>query len=324
MNSDEISPCKSYAHQSEEPCNAFGVMKMGFLDIESRTFQTFEKDLDLPAFAISPDSLFGTVKTDVDLIVPPVACPEMGPYNIDHVSLEMVLAAGTGIFPDLQMAYKMDDPYLAFGISLCLLEILPDPEIVPESDAVESADPFLADKLPVCHKTADTVFAEQAYEPFHKFLSFSPFGIAPLWYEPEENREGYIAVNDTGHKDVDIEAAELPVGAVHAQHYVLFDREKTENNSCDKIQVKGISRQESLYPAHIGAPADFCGHEYRQFMKAHGLGHDKGMKKKGHELYSCRVDTISVMFFQDRKDLVNFVPVHGGSKSHRKSGQTFL
>ena len=35
-----------------------------------------------------------------------------------------------------------------------------------------------------------------------------------------------------------IEPAELPVGAVHAQHHVLFDRKKTEDHSCDKIKIK--------------------------------------------------------------------------------------
>ena len=325
MNSDEISPGKSYAHQSKKPFNALGVIQMGFLDIESRAFQAFEERLDLPAFAISLDSLFGVVKTDEDLIVGhSVACPEMGAYNVDHVTLEIIPAAGTGILTDLEMTYKMNDLYLTFGIAFGYLEILTDPEIVPESDAVKPAYPFLADKLPVSHKTVNTVLAEEPDESLHEFLSFSPFGIASLWHEPEEDREGYIAVSDTEHKDIYIEPAELPVGAVHAQHQVLFDGKKAENHSCDKIKVKDISRKESLYPSHIGIPADFCGHEASQFMEAHCLGYDKCMKQKRHKLYSGKVDTISEMFFQDRKDLVNFVPVLGGSKYHRKSGQTFL
>lgn len=241
----------------------------------------------------------------------------MGACNIDHVALEIIPAGGTGIFTDLEMTYKMDDLYLTFGIAFGNFEILPHPEIVPEFDAVKPACPFLADKLPVSHKTVDTVLAEEPDESLHEFLPFSPFGITSLWHKPEEDREGYIAASDAEHKDVYIEPAEFPVGAVHAQHYVLFDRKKTENHSCDKIKVKDISRKESLYPSHIGTPADFCGHETSQFMKAHCLGQDKGMKHKRHKLYSCKVDTISEMFFQDRKDLVNFVPVLGGSKYHR-------
>ena len=325
MNSDEISPGKSYAHQSKKPFNALGVIQMGFLDIESRAFETFEQGLDLPSFLVCLDTFLRPIEADKDLIVGhPVGCPEMGAYNIDHGTLEIIPAAGTGIFTDLEMAYKMDDLYLAFGIAFGNLEILPDPEIVPESDAVKPSDPFLADKLPVSHKTVNTVLAEEPDESLHEFLSFSPFGIASLWHEPEEDREGCIAVSDTEHKDIYIEPAELPVGAVHAQHQVLFDGKKAENHSCYKIKVKDISRKESLYPSHIGIPADFCGHEASKFMKAHCLGYDKGMKQKRHKLYAGKVDIISEMFFQDRKDLVNFVPVLGGSKYHRKSGQTFL
>ena len=60
------------------------------------------------------------------------------------------------------------------------LEILPYLEIVPEFDAIKPTYPFLADKLPVSHKTVYTVLAEEPDESLLEFLSFSSFGITPL------------------------------------------------------------------------------------------------------------------------------------------------
>lgn len=102
-------------------------MPMGFLNIESRAFQTLEKDLDLPAFAINLNSFFGTLKRDKDLIVlfsifarkcrrhyrPYFPLDYTGSWNIHiHRSPED----------------KQDEgPLSPFGITLYYLEILPDP-----------------------------------------------------------------------------------------------------------------------------------------------------------------------------------------------------
>ena len=96
-------------------------MQMCFLDIKSGAFQTFEQSLDLPAFLIGFDSHFRPVKTYKDLLVgQTVGCSEMCPYNLGDVTLEIILAAGTGIFTDLEMPYKINDFYLTFGISFWL------------------------------------------------------------------------------------------------------------------------------------------------------------------------------------------------------------
>lgn len=97
-------------------------------------------------------------------------------------------------------------------------EVLSDADVVADAVSVEPADPAVPDELAVGHEAVDGGLPEERDVTFHQVDPLLGVGVAFLWEEPEQQREGDTVVGDGQHKGVDVEASELPVGAVHREH----------------------------------------------------------------------------------------------------------
>lgn len=206
---------------------------------------------------------------------------------------------------------KMPGPDFLPGCGIDHPEVLSDADVIPYSLGVEPFNPFLADKLPVCHQTINATVSEKFDEPLHQGFPFLPVGIATFVQKFEQQRKCDTLIANAEHEDVYVGFPELPVGPVHSENHVLADRKKAENHFGYQVEVEGILGKESLEPAHVGVAFHGCGHRSRKFVKADGLDHTEGMDDKCHQLYAGEIHCFSKMLLHNREDLVNFDRVLG-------------
>lgn len=202
--------------------------------------------------------------------------------------------------------------------------ILPDTDIVSNPVVVKPANPLLADKLAVGHKTVDAVMSKKSDESLHDSLAFLPIGIASFVQKAEQQWKGNAFVGDTKGEYIDVELSELPVGTVHTQNQTVLNRKQRKDHPCYQVRVQGIVGDESLNAAQIGIMLNRRRHCRSQFVKAHSLHHTKYMEHISHKLNAGQIHRFSKILLHNREDLVNFDQVLGISSLHRKSGKLFF
>ena len=325
MFTNEIRPYQSNAYQCEQTRDALSVAQMGVLDVESGGFQCAEGCFDFPTSPVGGNSVFGSVEADEDLklrhafgIFDPAASKiDVLPLVKKEFIVEFLLSRLEGVEqPPCPYSFtggRLDDP-----------EVLSYTDIITDSVFVEPSNPLLADELAVSHKTIDTITAEKPYEALHDGLAFFPAGVAPLVQKTEHQRECNSFIGDTEHEDIDVEIAELPVGAVHAQNNSLLDGEQREYHARHQIKAEGIMGDEALYASQVGIPLHSSRHRRGKLVQTHGLHHAQGVKYKSHEPYTGQIHRISKMLLHNWEDLVNFDQVLGISNLHRKSCELFF
>lgn len=127
-------------------------------------------------------------------------------------------------------------------------------------------------------------------------------------------------IGDAKGEYVDVELAELPVGAVHTQNQTVLNKKQREDHLCYQVEVQGMVGDESLNAAQIGVTLNRRRHRRGQFVKAHSLHHTKRMEHISHKLNASQIHRFSKILLHNREDLVNFDQVLGVSSLHRKRG----
>ena len=133
------------------------------------------------------------------------------------------------LLTDLQVIEQLPGTDSFTGGRLDNPEVLTYSNVIPYATAVEPSCPFLSDELAVCYKAVDAFHSEKTDKTFHNLLAFLPVGVATFRKKAEYQREGNPFIGDAQHKNIDIELAELPIGAIHAEHKTGLDGKQREN-----------------------------------------------------------------------------------------------
>ena len=178
-------------------------------------------------------------------------------------------------------------------------EVLADAYMVAYAVVVEPPYPVPADELAVGHEAVDGGLAEEPDVPLHQLYPLLCVGVALLREKPEQQRECDALVGDGQDEGVDVEGAELPVGAVHREHIRPLVGQKPEDEPGDQREVEVIARHESLYAAHArrggGLPAEGRGEPH----EVDGAQRDERDYHLRHELEARQIDCFSEMGVQD-------------------------
>lgn len=96
-------------------------------------------------------------------------------------------------------------------------EVLAYPDVIVNTSCVQTALPFAAYELTVCHQMVDGVLPGKTDEPVYEFNPLLGIGVTPLVHHLEHDRERHTVVDDAQSEDVDVCVAELPVSPVQCK-----------------------------------------------------------------------------------------------------------
>ena len=218
-DADTIGPEEGDGEDGEQPFNPVDVGEVGVLDVESAGLHGFEAGFDLPAGLVGLDGLLGSVERQEDLefrLAVAVLHPCGGEVAV--LAVDEVDAVKMSGLSDLEVKERPESLEVAAVARLAHPEVLADAYVVAYAVVVEPCYPSLADELPVGDEAVDGGLAEELDVTLHQLYPLLGVGVASLREEPEQQREGDTPVGDGQHEGVDVERAELPVGAVHGQH----------------------------------------------------------------------------------------------------------
>ena len=324
MFANEICPYKSHAEHREKSCDALHITHMGVLDVKAGRFHGSESRFYLPSLFVCQNRVFGPVEAYENLQfrnsigVFDSAAGKI--YILPFVKKELMEEF---LLTDLQVIEQLPGTDSFTGGWLDNPEVLTYSDVIPYATAVEPSCPFLSDELAVCHKAVDAFCSEKTDKTFHNLLAFFLVGVATFRKKAEYQREGNPFIGDAQHKNVDIELAELPIGAIHAEHKTGLDGKQRENNTGYDVKVKNIPGKESLEPSEVGVLVDSRRHRISQFVKADSLHHTECMEQQRHKFYACQIHVLSKMVLHNREDLVNFDRVLGISSFHGEKSPNF-
>ena len=189
---------------------------MCVLDVEATGLQGFETRLNLPAGFIGLDGFLGSVERKeylqfgLAVAVLHSCSREVAVLAVDEI--DAVKALGLADSEVLESPKCLE---VAAVARLVDPEVLPDAHVVADAVVVEPANPKASDELAVGHEAVDGGLPEEGDITFHQVDPLSGVGVPFLGKEPKQQREGDTLVGDGQHEGVDVEASELPVGAVH-------------------------------------------------------------------------------------------------------------
>lgn len=218
MFTNEIRPYNGNVDHRKQTCDALSVAQVGVLDVEARRFHGSERRFNLPTFFVGRGSILRSVETNQDLKLGyPAGVLDSTSGEIDILPLvqkELVVEFLLSDFEGIKEP-PCSDSFSCGG--LYNPNVLPDTDVVSNPIVVEPANPLLADKLAVGHKTIDAVMSKKSDESLHYSLAFLPIGIASLVQKTKQQWKGNALVGDAEGEYIDVELSELPVGAVHTQ-----------------------------------------------------------------------------------------------------------
>jgi hypothetical protein len=273
---------------------------MGILDVEAGRFHGSEDRFYLPSLFVCQNRLLGPIEAYENLqFRNSIGVFDAAAGKIDILTFVKKELMEEFLLTDLQIIEQPPGSDSLTGGWLDNPEALTYSDVIPYATAVEPSCPFLSDELAVCHKAVDA-FRSEKYQ-----------------------REGNPFIGDAQHENVDIELAEPPVGAIHAEHKTSLDRKQRENHTGHDVKVKYILGKESLEPSEVGILIDSRRHRISQFVEADSLHHTEYMEQQRHKFYACKIHVLSKMVLHNREDLVNFDQVLGISSFHVKKRSTF-
>lgn len=117
-------------------------------------------------------------------------------------------------------------------------EVLPDADMVADAAVVEPLHPVLAHELAIRQKAVDALHAEEPDIALHQPYPLLRVGGALLGQHTEQQRVGHPVVHHGQHEDVDVGAAELPVGPVYGQTERALHGQQAEDDTGDEVPVK--------------------------------------------------------------------------------------
>lgn len=218
-DADAIGPEEGDGEDGEQPLYPLDVGEVSVLDVEAAGLQRLEARLNLPTHFVGVDCFLGLVERKEYLefgLAFAVLHPcggEVAVLFVDKVDALKVFRLS-----DLEVMERPEGLEVAAVARLVHPEVLADAYVVAYAVVVEPSYPSLADELPVGDKAVDGGLAEELDVPLHQFYPLLGVGVAFLWEEPEQQREGDTPVGDGQDEGIDVERAELTVGAVHGQH----------------------------------------------------------------------------------------------------------
>ena len=218
-NTDAIGPEEGDGEDGEQPFYPLDVGEVGVLDVEAAGLQGFEARFDLPAHFIDVDGFLRLVEGE-DYLEFGLAVAVLHPCGgeVAVLAVDEVDAVKMSRLSDLEVKERPESLEVAAVARLVHPEVLADAYVVAYAVVVEPSYPSLADELPVGDEAVDGGLAEELDVPLHQFYPLLGVGVAFLWEEPEQQRESDTPVGDGQDEGIDVERAELPVGAVHGQH----------------------------------------------------------------------------------------------------------
>ena len=324
MVTNKIRPYKSNADHRRKSGDTVDITHVGILNVETGGFHRPETRLDLPTFFIRRNSEFGLVEANEDLqLRNTVGVLDAASGQIDILSLDKKQHGIKLLLSDLEVVEQ--PPGTTWGGLLGILnpEVLSDTDVVADSHIVEEPNPFLADELTVGDKGVDAIMTEEPYETKHDVSSLLPVRVAPFVKKLKNQGERDTFICNPEHKDVDVDFAELPVGAIHRQHQTGLFGKQGKYDFGNDIKVKGELGKEPLDTPQIGISVPTVGHGRSELVKADSLHHTERVKHKGHQLYSCQIHCFSKMLLHNWEDLVNFDQVLGSSNFHGEKRSNF-
>lgn len=189
----------------------------------------------------------------------------------------------------------------------------------------EMLDPFLSDKLAVGDEGIDTISTGQTYKSVDQPSPLSSVGIAAFIGHGEERWKCDTLVCRTEHKDIDVDLAGFPVGAVKAKNRSCLDRQRCKYSFGDKVKVGNISGKGPLQVSQVGITFYARRHRRRHLVEADSLHNAKSVKDKRRQLYAGKIHHRARMLLHNRDDLINFVAVSGSCRNfHGEMGKIFF
>ena len=110
--------------------------------------------------------------------------------------------------------------------------------MVADAAVVEPLHPVLTHELAIRQQAVDALRAEEPVIALYQFYSLLRVGGALLRQYAEQQRVGHPVVHHGQHKDVDVGAAELPIGPVYGQTKRAFYGQQAEDAARDEVSVK--------------------------------------------------------------------------------------
>ena len=117
-------------------------------------------------------------------------------------------------------------------------KVLPDADMVADAAVVEPLHPVLTHELAIRQQAVDALRAEEPDIALYQLYPLLRVGGALLRQYAEQQRVSHPVVHHGQHKDVDVGAAELPVGPVYGQTKRAFYGQQAEDDARDEVTVK--------------------------------------------------------------------------------------
>lgn len=117
-------------------------------------------------------------------------------------------------------------------------EVLLDADVVADVVIVHPSDPLASDKLAVGEQAVDALYAEEPDIALHQPYPLLRVGGALLGQHTEQQRVGHPVVHHGQHEDIDVGAAELPIGPVYGQTERALHGQQAEDDTGDEVPVK--------------------------------------------------------------------------------------
>ena len=110
--------------------------------------------------------------------------------------------------------------------------------MVADAAVVEPLHSALTHELAIRQQAVDALRAEEPDIALYQFYPLLRVGGALLRQYAEQQRVGHPVVHHGQHKDVDVGAAELPVGPVYGRAKRAFYGQEAEDDTRDVVTVK--------------------------------------------------------------------------------------
>ena len=110
--------------------------------------------------------------------------------------------------------------------------------VFEDAAVVEPLHPVLTHELAIRQQAVDALRAEEPDIALYQFYPLLRVGGALLRQYAEQQRVGHPVVHHGQHKDVDVGAAELPIGPVYGQTKRAFYGQQAEDDARDEVSVK--------------------------------------------------------------------------------------
>ena len=133
--------------------------------------------------------------------------------------------------------WEVKNRYFVF-ISASQQELRHNVEAVADAAVVEPLHPVLTHELAIRQQAVNALRAEEPDIALYQLYPLLRVGGPLLRQYAEQQRVGHPVVHHGQHKDVDVGAAELPVGPVYGQTKRAFYGQQAEDDARDEVTVK--------------------------------------------------------------------------------------